>query len=498
MSLLKKSFVYLLFLFIFFYCKSGNEELASFKNGKVTRSELRAFYKLKGLEENPKTASIKNQISILENLSILKIVELENEKQGLFKSQDFKDLFSLYKKILIADLFRREYFKKAKHKEDVELVIAQLIQLTASSENTETDPKVNQVWKELTSLNDDKKIFDYIVENTEELGSKPIGGYIDPQCVNCGNNPVIDILREGLQKDDEKFYKYKTNQTVFIYRIIEKKKIKPVNIKSFFVSKLQEYRNYALEFKKNAQTDEEKKLASYYAEGNEKLEYKASKYEEFITNKFLEVNWNEKVNKIQKENNISISKILNKPVSELKEEDFKDDTVLLSSPKTKYTYLDLKNHYDIIKNFKKNPNSKNELQNRIHFFLNEYLLAAIIAETEHADRIKKSEDYETSLNYLKREISFSTFIDKIKSQNVSASEEEIKQAYEAGKLYSYTVEDPNNPGKKITLPLDQVRDKIRSEIISTKFKKSLEKEMDEIKKSNNLKIHSEKLKEGSL
>ncbi|MCB1191165.1 MAG: hypothetical protein KDK90_12045 [Leptospiraceae bacterium] len=486
-------------ILLFSVCKSGDEELASFTNGKIIRSELQNFYKLKNIEADPKTASIKNQISIIENLSLLKIIESQNEKEGLFKSKEFQSLFDLYKNFIVADLYRKSFFEKIKKSKDVELVVAQVIQVGLNSDSAETDPKVIKIWNDLTSLKEDQKIYDYIVANTEELGSKPIGGFLDPQCINCGQNPVIDILSEGIKNKDEKFHKFVSQKSVFIYRITEMKKIKPTAIKDYFIMKLKQYQKYALKFAENAKTDEEKSLANYYAEEDKKVEYKSSKYAEFITNKFLQVAWNEEVNRIQKDYNIQISPLFNQKQEEFKEANFSDDTVLLSSPKKKYTYGELKNHYDLIKNFKNNSKDKgDEFTQRINFFLNEYLMAAIIGETEQASKILDSDEFKMNSVYLKREISFSTFIRKIQNKDIEASEEEILQTYEAGKLYSYTMDDPKDSKKKITLPLGEVKEKIRSEIKSTKFKKLLEKDIENLKKSNNLKIYTEKLKEGSL
>ena len=74
----------------------------------------------------------------------------------------------------------------------------------------------------------------------------------------------------------------------------------------------------------------------------------------------------------------------------------------------------------------------------------------------------------------------------------------MKDTYEAGKLYAYSVPSKSNPNKREPIPFEQAKDKIKEELRTAKLKSEMQRQVEKLKSDYHLQIYADKLKAGSV
>ena len=87
--------------------------------------------------------------------------------------------------------------------------------------------------------------------------------------------------------------------------------------------------------------------------------------------------------------------------------------------------------------------------------------------------------------------------DKFKN-SISVSEQELRDTYESGKNFVYSKPSPTDPSKKIPQKFEEVKESIRQDIMNTKKKTEIQNYISKLKQDYDLKIYTNKLKQGKI
>ena len=267
--------------------------------------------------------------------------------------------------------------------------------------------------------------------------------------------------------------------------------MKATDLESHLSKKFKEFQTLAKDFKATA-PDDQKQLADYYLGDEVKLEKEAKMIGDRYKEQLQALIWNEEYEKISKESGIQFSK----EMSTLSEGELVDTTPIYTKGDKTYTIADLKSEYAKV-NMK--PNSYLPPTKELLYFFNSAILPiTLLSDNAEVKNLKSSEKFESSLSIWKKNISWSFFVRDLQDLQAPISEQELKDTYEAGKLYAYSSPSKSNPSKRDPMPFDQVKEKIREELRTAKIKGEMQKQVEKLKSDYHLKIHTDKLKAGSV
>ncbi len=469
-------------------CKSGEEELAVFEGGKILRKELREFYLFRGIPSNENTTSIKTQSSIVENLVVQSLAEKEIVKKKLDESALYKKALELSEIQLIANLYKKNFLDQYKSKEKLQLADIQFLLVLPNLD----DPEKHL--EKLNSLSSDKEIFSYIKENTAEDQRKPLGGFFEPICINCQDDVFVPAFKEGLDSNDKKFRITKFGDKVFIYRVVEKKLISASELEKFLVKRFSKFRDLALEFQNNTQSEKEKQLAKYYAEDEPALTNKAKMFAQRILETFEQKAWQDEYEKIQTKLGFKLSENLKNETVDFSK--LNPDTVLFEIQNKSFTLNNLQQEYQDFRQLVGNEGQDKNVE-MMNFLQSISIPKFLLVDTEEGKKVKDSERYNIQWNLLKKNIAWSVYLKDIQDK-MEVSEEEIKNTYEMGKNFAYAEDIPGQSGKKRPLPYNSVKARIKEEIQNNKLRTSVEGNIKKLKEDYKVIFFPEKLKAGEV
>jgi hypothetical protein len=478
-------------ILLFSYCNSGNEELAVFDGGKVLRKELREFYAMRDVPLNENTTSVKTQSAILENISIQTIVSIESQKKNVQDSSIFKKALELSEVQLTANIYMKNFLEKVKKDNKVELVTVQFA--IYSAEN----PKAQTALADLNALKGDDKINAYIAETTEEGQRKPIAGYFEPQCINCVDEVYLEnVFKEGVDANDSQFHQKEFQGKVFVYRVIERKKVSYDDLENYYKKIFSQFKDMAIEYKNTHQSEADKKLAEYYSQEEPELSRKVKLFSERVGKNFEQFHWKKEFQRLQDEKDYKISKDYLGLIQSGANTPIKDETVVIESKTNPITYAMLNAEFKSIEELR-GKDAPNSDRDKMDFLQNFLFPKVLIANSEEGKKVKESEKYAIHLEFLKRNIFWNLYIKDLQESIPKPTEQQIRETYEAGKMFAYA-EETNDPKVKKPMPFEKVKDRISSEIQESKTKSAVEKRIEELKSNYKLQFFIEKLKPGSI
>ncbi|MCC5813685.1 MAG: hypothetical protein JJT78_02940 [Leptospira sp.] len=502
MTLIKKTLLLILLSTFAIQCSSDSEVLASFDGGTVSRKELRDYFQIRGAKINEKSATIQNQSNVLEQIALQKMIYkdyLATEKV----SQDFIDkLINLTKGQMLISIYKQSFEEKALRKNPMDLITMQMLILRPNSESEETSSKSQELLKKLNDTNSDSEIAAIIKENTVDANRKPIAGLIEPFCVNCGPNPYADLLEEPLKNNDKKFYLSELDGNAYLIRIVRRRGIHANVLNRYLEENFAMFEKMAKEYKNESKDPNEQNNADFYLRGTAKE--KAESYGEHISRQFKNGLWQSELERIKNESSV---KVENPPmlisVDNLDPKEFPDDRVLAIKADGKSIQVgtfreDFKELSEIIGRKSGGDSSKEDLWDMLNFFYNIYLSALYMEEDSKVKSLLDSDLYESSIEFLKNSLVWSLFMQEISDEKVDISETDLRDTYEAGKMFAYSKPDPNDKQKRIPLPYSQVRTKILSELENQKRKSIFDSKINLLKTDRQLKIAKDSLKEGKI
>ena len=476
-------------LLIFFQaCRPGEDVLVTFEGGKIQRKNLRELYDIEDAPRNEKTLSIATQSAILEQMGIQEIMEKEAMQNGFFDRSDIKDLMYYTEKEMIVNLYLKNFFQDKKDSEALEMLNIQFALLYTNDEGT-----IEKAKSEVSALKDNDKIDEYISSITQEEGRKCIGGILEPQCNNCAvQDQITSIFKEGITKNDSNFYVSRDGNKAFLYRILNREKVKSKNLDEFLTKKFKNLREKAIAYTNKNNTEEDKQKAAYYLEESPRLEEKAkmtaSHYMRGYQNRVIP----EELIRLQSEKSFTINEEIKGGNVGLLEN---PETVVLKTPTENYTVKQLNEDFSRVF-----PNQKDTagIPEKLNFLQNIMLPTKLIADSSEGEKVRNSDTYKTAFGYMKKSIAFNIQKSESEKDVPPISEVQIKEIYEAGKQFQFSEPSPKNPNERVAIPFEKVKDKIKSELTSKNAESVFQKKILDLKAKYKMEIQVDKLKEGSI
>lgn len=226
-------------------CNRDSDVLASFKSGTVTREELRAYYKLRGIEPDPNTASITTQAKIVEEIGIQKIAETNNQNTNIVTKDEYDRIMNFVEPQVAFNDYRKKFSEKLITSGMLEFAFGRILFVKADPDKPQVnEERAKTLFQEIQKLKSDREISEFITKNTDEIQRKAIGGRLEPHCINCGNDPFTSILKEAAQNkgtfilkqpsDPDPSIPKQTAKDYYIIKVERIEKIYPKRSISFF------------------------------------------------------------------------------------------------------------------------------------------------------------------------------------------------------------------------------------------------------------------------
>ena len=475
-------------LIIFQACRPGEDVLVTFEGGKIQRKNLRELYDIEDAPRNEKTLSIATQSAILEQMGIQEIMEKEAMQNGFFDRSDIKDLMYYTEKEMIVNLYLKNFFQDKKDSEALEMLNIQFALLYTNDEGA-----IEKAKSEISALKDNDKIDEYISSITQEEGRKCIGGILEPQCNNCAvQDQITSIFKEGITKNDSNFYVSRDGNKAFLYRILNREKVKSKNLDEFLTKKFKNLREKAIAYTNKNNTEEDKQKAAYYLEESPRLEEKAkmtaSHYMRGYQNRVIP----EELIRLQSEKSFTINEEIKGGNVGLLEN---PETVVLKTPTENYTVKQLNEDFSRVF-----PNQKDTagIPEKLNFLQNIMLPTKLISDSSEGEKVRKSDTYKIAFGYMKKSIAFNIQKSESEKDVPPITDSQIKEIYEAGKQFQFSEPSPKNPNERVAIPFEKVKDKIKSELTSKNAESVFQKKILDLKAKYKMEIQVDKLKEGSI
>ena len=462
-------------------CLSDSDILSSFKDGTVTRKEVRDYYKAFRVKEEPRTTSAEFQENLVRRLTFEKIVF---NNFNTMPPEDIDGIMGIIEKQIRMSIYKNNFSENAEKNGKVKLFTTQILLLRKNS-----NPDANAHLAKLNSMGSDSDIAKYITENTGDNGRKAVGGHMEPMCYNCGMDPLVGMFQEGYNSDTDKFFLAEDENNYYIYRIADRITEGVNFLDKLYASRFNKLKKMAVKYagKDNIRLQE----ANYFLKQD--INQLAKRNADHVKMRFLSGNWKTDYDTILKNSGYTINYDYNnsKNYPAL-------NTALISGKDYEYKYSDLKN--DFAKFLKiAPPNMKtNDPAQELRFFYDFILPVTVISTVSGFDELKNNPAYAPTVQFIRQNIVFKNYEKGLTSGISNVSEKEMMDTYEAGKLYAYSKPDPRNRTRKIPIPYAEVRERIKNDILNNKRKQVFDENMKKLTTDFNIKIHSESLKNGKL
>lgn len=472
-------------------CSRDSDVLASFKSGTVTREELRAYYKLRGVEPDANNASIATQAKIVEELGIQKIAEANNTNTNVVTKEEYAKIMGFVEPQVLFNDYRKQFSEKLLTSGMLEFAFGRILFLKATPDAT---TKANTLLGQIQAIKSDKEVAEFISKNTDETQRKSIGGRLEPHCINCGEDPFTAILKEAADKKGS-FILKEAQGNYYILRVERIEKIYPKKIDKFFQNELDKLKNLALKsLSKEGITEDEKNAAKFYSELT--VNERANQTAEHYGNRFLKEAWKKEMDSLRDKSGLKIVDLTPEFIKGLKPESilFEDKSG------AKFSFKDLLVEFNKIAPIlqKRKATPEEEKNDQLSFYTQIYLPIRISAESKEVQALKETKEFKKTLPLLGRSVLFMLIRNRSTDSEVNVSEKEIRDTYEAGKLYAYSKPAPGNPNERIPEDFGKVRDRIKQELVEARKQSVFQDYLAKLKSENEFKIASESLKAGQI
>ncbi|MCW7504086.1 LIC12015 family putative lipoprotein [Leptospira paudalimensis] len=483
-------------------CAKDSEILATFDGGTVTRREMNFVIeasKRGNTEPQPISADI--QAKILESIALEKILLKDAIKANKVSEADVTKIESLVKDFLKLNVYMREYVKNGLKSKPLEFINLQLA-LVRGEDEAENLKKAQDLANRLNTLSD-KEVAIEIAKVTDDMTRKPIGGKLEPFCTNCAETPLEDILSEVRGVKQGKFIAYAKQgegRIAYVVRSLGTEKVHPERLRKYFTSVFDAFKEEAIEYGKTHEDAETKASIAYFTEGESAD--KANQFASHTMKEYEQGLYQKELKKITEESGITVANLprFTGP-DDVDPKVFTPEYSLYSNKEGKsYTWKDLTADFDAIPSQLKQEykTEKAKTWDMLNLFQSTILQGKIAETSKRVQNVDSEIGYLMQLDKMKVSLALKSLQDEIKAIPVTVTEAQMRDAYEAGKLYAYSDQDPKNPQNRIPKPYTAVRERIKSEMEGSQRNSFIEQKVSGLKTTYNLVIANDRLKEVTL
>ncbi|PJZ68392.1 hypothetical protein CH373_05805 [Leptospira perolatii] len=484
-----------LLAFILLDCKMNSDVLASFKGGTVTRKELRLHYEysLKGRKPDENTASVANQSKILEELSLLKIAEKYNQDQNLVSEKELGDYLKFSEPQFAFSLLRKKFEDESVAKGKARMAFLRILFVPRSAQDQNPSGKAQELFQKLQNISSKKETAAFISENTAERQRKAVGGILEPYCINCGNDPFSAMFREAALTPNQWVLK-EENGNFFLLRAERVEDIYITRLDKLFRNEFSKMKDLAQSYVKRDIPEEAKKDAQFYSELN--IEEKAVQNAEHYKNLYMAESWRKRIEEVMQGSGWEPAQITRESVDKIV-----PDTTLLkdknSGQEIKYKdVLSMYKEFSAITGGEANP--KEEKISVLNFYSSRFLPMKVGERSEEIKEIRNSEEFTQLFPIQRRFLSLPVLMKRVFPPKIEVSEKEVRDTYEAGKMFAYSKPSPTNPQQGIPLPYGEVAPRIRQELMDRKKQGYAQEFINKLKTDYQLTVATEQLTAGRL
>ncbi|WP_000298972.1 LIC12015 family putative lipoprotein, partial [Leptospira interrogans] len=286
-----------------------------------------------------------------------------------------------------------------------------------------------------------------------------------------------------------------TAKDYYIIKVERIEKIYPKKIDKFFQNELDKLKTLALKYvSKEGITEEEKNSAKFYSElaVNERANQTAEHY----GNRFLREAWKNEMDSLKAKSGLKIVDLTPKFIKDLTSE-----TILFEDQKgSKFSFKDLIAEFNKIAPIlqKRKGSPEEDKNDQLSFYAQIYLPIRISSESKEIQSLKDTKEFKKTLPLLGRSVLFMLIRNRSIDSEVNITEKEIRDTYEAGKLYAYSKPSSTNPNERIPEDFGKVRERIKQELVESKKQSIFQDYISKLKSENEFKISSESLKAGQI
>ncbi|TGK37472.1 hypothetical protein EHQ12_07040 [Leptospira gomenensis] len=472
-------------------CSRDSDVLASFKSGTVTREELRAYYKLRGVEPDSNNASVATQAKIVEELGIQKIAEAQNGSSNVVTKDEYARIMSFVEPQILFNDYRKQFSENVMKSGMLEFAFGRILFIKAGPDAA---AKTASLLQGIQTLKSESEVAEFISKNTDEIQRRSVGGRLEPHCINCGDDPFTSLLKEAAEKKGT-FLQKEAQGNYYILRVERIEKIYPKKIDKFFQNELEKMKNLALKsVSKEGVTEDEKNAAKFYSELA--VKERANQTAEHYGNRFLKEAWKREMDSLKEQSGLKIVDLTPEFVKSLKPE-----TVLLEDKTgAKFLFQDLLTEFNKIAPIlqKRKSTPEEEKNDQISFYTQIYLPIRISSNSKNVQSLKETKEFQKTLPILGRSVLFMLIRNRSTDSNIQVTEKEIRDTYEAGKLYAYAKPSATNPNERVPEDFGKVKDRIKHELTESKKQSLFQDYLSKLKSENEFKIASESLKAGQI
>ncbi|TGM99207.1 LIC12015 family putative lipoprotein [Leptospira yasudae] len=472
-------------------CSRDSDVLASFKSGTITREELRAYYKLRGVEPDANNASIATQAKIVEELGIQKIAEANNNNTNVVTKDEYARIMAFVEPQVLFNDYRKQFSEKLMNSGMLQFAFGRILFVKATPDAA---AKANGLLQQIQAIKSDKEVAEFISKNTDEAQRKAIGGRLEPHCINCGDDPFTAILKEAADQKGN-FILKEAQGNYYILRVERIERIYPKKIDKFFQNELDKLKTLAVKFvSKEGISEDEKNAAKFYSDlvVNERANQTAEHY----GNRFLKESWKKEMDALREKSGLKITDLTPEFIKTLK-----PDTILFEDKTgAKFAFKDLLVEFNKIAPIlqKRKATPEEEKNDQLSFYTQIYLPIRISAESKEVQSLKDTKEFKKTLPLLGRSVLFMLIRNRSTDGEVNVTEKEIRDTYEAGKLYAYSKPSASNPNERVPEDFGKVRERIKQELVESRKQSIFQDYLSKLKSENEFKIASESLKAGQI
>ncbi|TGM98644.1 LIC12015 family putative lipoprotein [Leptospira dzoumogneensis] len=498
---------------LLFQCNSDSDVLASFKGGTVTRKELRNFYQLNtgGRKPEPNHPTKEEQTQLLETLGLFKLISLYNTEKKLVSEDELAVFLKYSKPQMAASFLQRNLAEKLEQVGKLKFAFVRVIAVFSFDPKDEevTRQRAQSIFEGIQKLSGKKEIIQYVVDHTDQPAYKAVGGLLEPQCLNCGNDPNLAFYQEAAENEGKWILKEIDDQLspgadpkaprrkkFLILRVERVETIYASRVGKFFSKEFGKLKVLAKKYIETPDISDQIKAEVKRNYLDLKVDDIAPRYEDFMKKRFLFSAVSEQEEQLVKNAGFEKANITQDNLNT-----FNHESVLLTNTKTGETvkFKDVLNELEQLAKQSGLDSSKlDDKANVLQFFRQQYIWYKIADSSKELKDALESKDFQDMFNVMKLYIVQPLVFKRELPSDVTVSEAEMREQYEAAKMFSYAKSNPNNPQDRTPMPYGEVRERIKEDLIRAKKQNFVRELTQKLKTDYQFILDSSRLKEGKI
>ncbi len=463
---------------LFLSACGGGEELATFKDGNITRGTVRSLFEVMMGPDNESGASVDTQFSVIQNYAYMLLAAREARADGMDKAAELKRVPDMFDEQAALEAFNT-ILKRDQDSYKFKMAEYQFLWLgRAKPDDQSRRGEADELLGRLNANMSDADVENLITEKTERQRYKILGGYMDPHCVSCVPDRLLFLSGPLKDAPEKKFILVEDPSGFWVVRRLSEKEVPGGALQELFQDYHVKTMRIALRNINALPREQQEEARKRFTMDEKQLETMATNQAQAQLRRELGRAVQVRLENLRKDKKLEITEVAKN--GEAKENPA-DDAVLFTYDGGKYTYGEFKKAMGA--GAAADPFSQQ--LGLLHGLLIPYILFDRF-DPEFADA-KDSDLAKFLENFRKEEQLARFYFTKKMEAGAEVTEKDIKDWYDLRKESLYKGQSLGAVKNAITQQLQTTRRQELARDIQQKLTEKYE-----------LKIFREKLKEGKL